>query len=162
MTIQAPGKSPPANSTPPPRPHRSPVAAPVAADYAGDARKLVQMVSSFLCSLSPHARGLWTEETCEKIAAVLQTVMEKHQWQLHELSPEIKLLLVAAPTLLASGQGISAEKPPPQADASPRRRAEDPPPERRNQTERRAHQRDRRASTPPNLIRPYRWNQFKT
>lgn len=162
MTTQAPDKSPAPASPAPSRAQRSPRTGPVATDYEGDARQLVEMVSSFLCSLSPDAKNLWTDETCQNIATALEAVMKKHAWRLEDLSPEIRLLLAAGPALLAaSGPRESKASQQPVAPPQPRRRAGDPPPERRAQAERRSSQKDRRVSTVQNLIRPYRWHQFK-
>lgn len=135
-----------------------------AADYDADSQKIVAMVADFLGGLSPQAREMWPEDTQKNIAAVLRQVMEKHQWTLDDLSPEIKLLLIAGPTLLASlNRQVT---PPPAQETEPpaqyNRRAEDQRGERRQQVDRRANGGDRRAvAVAHNLIRPYRWNQFK-
>lgn len=166
MTTTPPGNKPLAaapggNASPSPRVGRNlATSRRPQADYDGDARKLVEMVASFLGGLSPNARALWSDEQCTQIAGVLKLVMEKHQWTLEDLSPELKLLLVAGPTLLAS---LNRPTPVEEAQAAPQynRRSDDPKPERRQQVDRRSGSTDRRVTSTHNLIRPFRWNQFK-
>jgi hypothetical protein len=104
-------------------------AEPQGPDFNTEATSLVDMVAAMICGYEPKCLPLWGDDRKQGIAAALVPVMEKYNFTLGNIPPEITLLIMVGPPLyqsskiIAEGMNKPAEKvvneaPPPAADPS--------------------------------------------
>lgn len=91
-------------------------AAPVV-NYHTEAAGLTDMVAALICGYEPKCLPLWGADRKAAIAGALAPVMEKYNFTLGAIPPEITLIIIAAPPLYQSMKIIAdGMKPKAQAD----------------------------------------------
>lgn len=128
-----------------------------------EAEKLARMVATLLCGFMPARNDAPTTETQALIASVLKPIIEKHGWTVAGLPAEIRLLLETGPVLLQSGRVLSqqAVSTPAASGGAPSNGEEIRGVDGRRRSDRRSDSVDRRRAQAQNIVRPFRWNQFK-
>lgn len=98
-------------------PALDPAAAPAGPDYATEAAALTDMVVAMIVGYEPKCAQFWPDERKAGVAAAAAAVMEKYNFTMGAIPPEITLLVMAGPPLyqcsrmIAEGMNKTAAKP---------------------------------------------------
>lgn len=96
---------------------------PAAPDYATEASALVDMVAAMICGYEPKCLPLWGDDRKAGISAALAPVMEKYNFTLGAIPPEITLLIMVGPPLYQSARiiadGMNKQQAKPQDPSAP-------------------------------------------
>lgn len=95
---------------PPPPPPR---------DYMIEAAGAVDTFAALAVGYAPKAADLWDTEAKNRITAALAPVMEKYNFSLGALPPELTLLIVAGPVLYQTSRVIASQMADQRAKAKP-------------------------------------------
>ena len=83
--------------------------APPPRDYMTEAAGAVDTFAALAVGYAPKAADLWDAEAKQRITAALAPVMEKYNFSLGALPPELTLLIVAGPVLYQTSKIIGAQ-----------------------------------------------------
>lgn len=88
-------------------------------DFAGEARAAVDTFAALIVGYAPAAAELWDNDAKKCIAAALGPVMEKYNFSLNALPPELTLIIIAGPVLYQSSKCIATQAAEQKAKARP-------------------------------------------
>ena len=92
---------------------------PPATDYTTEASGAVEMLAALIVGYEPKCLPLWDDPRKAGIAAALAPVMEKYNFSLGKIPPEITLLIIIAPPLYQSSKIIAEGMNKREAEAKP-------------------------------------------
>lgn len=94
----------------------APAADPDVPDYSVEAAGMVDMVAALIVGYEPKCAPHWGDDRKANISAALAPVLEKYNFTLGNIPPELTLLVMAAPPLYLSmriiADGMNNAKPP--------------------------------------------------
>lgn len=92
-------------------------------NYTQHAEAMVDLFVGVLTGYAPETSAIWSHDTKARVAAALAPVMEKYNFNVSNLPPEITLLIMAAPPLYQSAKIVAEQM---RQDRLPKKTAENP------------------------------------
>lgn len=78
-------------------------------NFGDNAKAMVDLFVGLLTGYAPDTLDIWTDETKARVAASLAPVMEKYNFNVGNLPPELTLLIMAGPPLYQSARIIAEQ-----------------------------------------------------